>query len=236
MSLPLPVILCGGLGTRLGALADGLPKPMITVAGRPFLEHILRQLAAQGFGEALLLVGHRAELIREHFGNGGGLGLAIRYSQESEPQGTGGALRIAKPHIERRFLMLYGDLYRPAAYARLACECAGNALGVYPYAPGITSIACANVGLDPSGRHVSAYAKDRPDLALNFVDAGFGFFEPEVLELLPEGVSSFEASVYPALAARGELGALAVDQGFFDIGNPADLAHARACMGQVLAR
>ncbi len=236
MSLPLPVILCGGLGTRLGALVNGLPKPMINVAGRPFLEHILRQLAAQGFGEALLLVGYRAELIQEHFGNGGSLGLAIRYSEESEPQGTGGALRIAKPLITRRFLMLYGDLYRPAAYASLASECAGNVLGVYPYAQGITSIACANVGLDLSGRRVSAYAKDRPDLALNFVDAGFGFFKPAALDLLPEGVSSFEASVYPALAARGELGALVVDQGFFDIGNPADLAHARACMGRVVER
>lgn len=234
MSLPLPVILCGGLGTRLGPLSEGLPKPMLPVAGRPFLEHILRQLAAQGFDEVLLLVGHRAELIQEHFGHGDSLGLKIRYSRELEPLGTGGALGLARPHIARRFLMLYGDLYRPVGYAGLASQCEGNILAVYPYARGLTSIACANVGLDPSGRRVSTYAKDRPDLALTCVDAGFGFFEPEALDLLPKGVSSFEASVYPALAARGELGALVVDRHFFDIGNPDDLAHARQWLGQVL--
>ena len=64
------VILAGGLGTRLGPLAEGLPKSMIPVAGRPFLEHVLRQAAGQGFDEALLLVGFGADLIESHFGDG----------------------------------------------------------------------------------------------------------------------------------------------------------------------
>ena len=234
MSLPLPVILCGGLGTRLGPLSDGLPKPMLPVAGRPFLEHILRQLATQGFDEVLLLVGHRAELIQEHFGEGGNVGLKIQYSLEPQPLGTGGALHLARPYITRRFLMLYGDLYRPINYADLSSQCSGNTVAVYPYMEGLTTIACANVGLEPFERRVSIYAKDRPDLDLTYVDAGFGFIEPQVLDLLPDGISSFEANVYQTLAAKGELGALVVDRRFFDIGNPADLAHARQWLGQVL--
>jgi NDP-sugar pyrophosphorylase family protein len=233
MSLPLPVILSGGLGTRLGPLAEGLPKPMVPVAGRPFLEHVLRGLAGCGFREVLLLVGYRAELIQAHFG-GRRFGMAIRYSVEPEPLGTGGAFRLASPAITRRFLLLYGDLYRALDYAALARSVRGNALGVYPYAPGLATIACANVGLDPQGRKVACYAKDRPDLGLTHVDAGFGLFEPEVLGLLPEGVSSFEAAVYPALAARGDLGALPVDRSFFDIGNPADLDYAREWLPRML--
>jgi NDP-sugar pyrophosphorylase family protein len=226
-TLPLPVILAGGLGTRLGNLAGGLPKPLIQVAGRPFLEYVLAALAAQGFREALLLVGHRAEVIEDCLGNGHQLGLELSYSRETVPMGTGGAFRLARGLITRRFLMLYGDLYRVIDYAAIARSTTGNSLGVYPFTHGLTTIACANVGLDSTGRRISIYAKDRPDLPLTHVDAGFGLFEPRVLEMIPAGPTSFETNVYPALAARSDLGAIVVDRSFCDIGNPSDLDRTR---------
>ena len=225
---PLAVILAGGMGTRLGALAADLPKPMVPVGGVPFMDHILRQLAAQGFKQVLLLVGYRAEVIRARYGDGSGFGLEISYSREAQPLGTGGAIKLAQQLIQRRFLLLYGDLYRPIDYAAMAGRHTGSCLAVYPHVPGLTTIACANAGLDGEGRLVAVYAKDRPDLALTHVDAGFGIFEPEVLDLLPEGVSNFEARVYPDLAGRGLLLAEIVDRNFFDIGNPTDLDNARA--------
>jgi NDP-sugar pyrophosphorylase family protein len=200
---------------------------MVPVAGRPFLEHVLRQLAGQGFPEALLLVGYKADAIMGHFGDGSDLGIALRYSREPEPAGTGGAFRLARDLIKRQFLMLYGDLYRGVDYAALAARHQGNALAVYPYVAGLATIACANVGLNPGGGRVAMYAKDRPDLGLDHVDAGFGLFIPEVLDLLPEGSSSFEATLFPGLASQGRLGAIPVDRNFFDIGNPVDLADAR---------
>lgn len=226
-SSALPVILAGGLGTRLGALAEGLPKPMVPVGGRPFLEHVLRQLARQGFPGALLLVGHRAEALRSHFGDGEGVGLALRYSQEPEPLGTGGAVKLAAALIPERFLLLYGDLYRDFDYQGF-CARHDQALAVYPYVPGLTTIACANVGLDGEGRRVRRYLKGDPAAGLAHVDAGFGVFRRAVLDLLPEGRSSFEERVYPALAAAGSLEAELVDRDFLDIGNPDDLAHARS--------
>ena len=227
MALPLAVILAGGLGTRLGPLAEGLPKPMIPVAGRPFLEHVVLQLAAQGFEEILFLVGYRAEVVEAHFGDGHAYGLSIRYSREPEPQGTGGAFQFARPRIQRPFLMLYGDLFRPIDYAALCANLDGNALAVYPYVEGLTTIACPNIGLSLDESHVECYEKDRPDLPLTHVDAGFGCFQPEVLDLLPKGKSNFEARIYPALAREGRLRALPVTRDFFDIGNPSDLVHAR---------
>ena len=85
---------------------------------------------------------------------------------------------------------------------------------MYPYVEGLTTIAFPNVGLDPSGTRVAVYAKDRPDLPLDHVDAGFGFFGPEVLDLLPEGRSSFEAALFPRLALEGRLGARSGHQAF----------------------
>jgi len=234
MGKPLPIILAGGLGTRLGSLAQGLPKAMVPVAGRPLLEHLLRQLSGQGFREALLLVGFRAELIEAHFGHGEQVGLELRYSREPEPLGTGGAFRLARPLIPKRFLLLYGDLYRPIDYGALS-ECfEGDALAVYPYVEGLSTIACANVGLSPAGEQVAVYAKNRPELPLTHVDAGFGFFRPDVLDLLPEGVSNFEQIVYPELARRGRLEAIPVDRTFADIGNPSDLRHAQQWLGSLL--
>jgi NDP-sugar pyrophosphorylase family protein len=227
MDAPLVVILAGGTGTRLGALAEGLPKPMVPVAGRPFLEHLLRQLSGQGFREALLLTGYKAEMIEAHFGRGERLGMDLRYSREPEPLGTGGAFRLARNLIQGRFLMMYGDLYRPVDYAALARGTRGNALAVYPYVDGLTTIDSANVGLDAAGERVLVYAKAAKDPSLTHVDAGFGFFEPEVIDRLPQGTSSFERTIFPALAEEGALGAIAVDRNFLDIGNPSDLADAR---------
>jgi NDP-sugar pyrophosphorylase family protein len=221
--LPLAVILAGGLGTRLGALAQGLPKPMVPVAGVPFLDHVLRQLAGQGFKRVLLLVGYKASLIQDRYGDGTSFGLQIAYSTEPEPLGTGGAFWLAKPLIDHRFLLLYGDLYRPVDYARIAGRHPeASCLAVYPHVQGLTTIACANVGLDGDGRKVTVYAKDRPELGLTHVDAGFGLFDPDVLDFLPAGPSSFEACIYPRLASLGRLEAELVDRSFFDIGNPVD--------------
>lgn len=226
-SLPLPVILAGGLGTRLGTLAEGLPKSMVPVGGKPLLEHVVCQLAEQAFPEVLLLVGFRAEVIESHFGDGTGFGIQVRYSREPEPVGTGGAVKLASTLIPARFLMLYGDLFRDFDYAAF-CHRHRQALAVYPYVEGLTTIACPNLELDQESSRAARYVKGKPDVSLTHVDAGFGVFCHEILKLLPGGKSSFEEQVYPVLARSGELSVEIVDRNFFDIGNPVDLAHARA--------
>jgi D-glycero-D-manno-heptose 1,7-bisphosphate phosphatase len=227
----LPIILAGGLGTRLGSLAQGMPKPMVEVGGRPFLEHLLNQLVGQGFHRVLLLVGHQAEHIMEYFGDGRGRGIQILYSREASPLGTGGALKQAEAFVSGKFLLLYGDLYRSFDYSGF-CTGTENRLAVYPYVSGLTTIACANVSLDPTGTWVTRYLKNAPDAGCTHVDAGFGLFRKEVLAELPEGVSSFEALIYPELAKGGRLLACLVDRNFLDIGNPVDLARARATLLQ----
>jgi D-glycero-D-manno-heptose 1,7-bisphosphate phosphatase len=226
-ALPQVVILAGGLGTRLGAVTASLPKPMVPVAGKPFLEYVIAQLARQQFRRILLLAGFRAEVIREHFGDGSRFGVEIDYSIEPEPLGTGGAIRFAASNVDDRFLLMYGDLYRELDYAAF-CDAhrERSCLAIYEYVAGLTTIACGNVAL--ADRQVVAYRKNRPDLAFPYVDAGFGVMTREAVALLPAGASSFEERVYDALATRGRLEGEVVDREFFDIGNPADLERTRA--------
>jgi len=103
------VILAGGFGTRLRPAVPDLPKVMAPVAGRPFLEHLLTKLKAQGISRVVLCLGYRAEEIAGYFHAGEHLGLDISYSVESVPLGTGGALEAAAPRLLPAFLLINGD-------------------------------------------------------------------------------------------------------------------------------
>jgi len=105
------IVLAGGLGTRLRSIVNGMPKPMAPVHGRPFLALVLDQLVDAGFKTVILAVGYRHEVIRAHFGDSF-RGLALRYSVESEPLGTGGAMRLACLHADApEVFVLNGDTY-----------------------------------------------------------------------------------------------------------------------------
>src|SRR3984957_17292772 len=96
--IPDVVILAGGFGLRLRGMIGDVPKPMAPIAGRPFLELLLRQLKRHGFSRVVLSVGYKQEVIREHFGEKA-FGLQLGYSIETNPLGTGGALREAAHRI-----------------------------------------------------------------------------------------------------------------------------------------
>jgi D-glycero-alpha-D-manno-heptose 1-phosphate guanylyltransferase len=110
------IVLAGGLGTRLRGVVDDIPKPMAPAQGRPFLAFVLDQLVDGGFDTAILAVGYRHEAIRSYFGEEYG-GLALVWSVESEPLGTGGAIRLAcdQAHSGDVFV-LNGDTYLELDY------------------------------------------------------------------------------------------------------------------------
>ena len=163
------VILAGGLGTRLWPVTKEIPKPMVPVAGIPYLEHQLRLLARQSLTKVLLLTGYLGDQIEAYFGDGGRLGLRLRYSRERTPLGTGGALREAAALLDDLFLVIYGDSYLPIDYSQVAAHLAAtDALGVmvvYKDTAGETGVS-GNVAFDEGG-HVIRYDKSSPhDLAL----------------------------------------------------------------------
>jgi len=103
------VILAGGAGTRLRDRLGDLPKPMIPIAGKPLLEHQVELCCRHGFTDLIFFVHHRAELIKQHFGDGAACGGNIRYVVESQPLGTAGAVLAGWDLLAERFLVLYGD-------------------------------------------------------------------------------------------------------------------------------
>ncbi|MBV8515782.1 MAG: NTP transferase domain-containing protein [Acidobacteria bacterium] len=212
-------ILCGGFGTRLGELTRGVPKPMIAIGGRPYLERVIEAFAERGLRSFVLLAGYRADVIERHFGDGARFGVEIAMQIEREPLGTGGALREARGFLGERFVLTYGDVLRRFDYDRFVQEHRGNALAVYP------RIDVGNADVDDA--RIVRYDKRAKELP--YIDAGFSVMQTATLDLLPrEGACSFEEIVYATLAERGELEAEIVDRDFCDIGTPEELAKTRA--------
>lgn len=105
------VVLAGGFGTRLRQVVPDFPKPMAPIAGRPFLEILLSDLAAKGFGRIVLSLGFMANKIQEHFGNQYA-DMELGYVVENEPLGTGGAVRLAMDQTYQDHVYVFnGDTY-----------------------------------------------------------------------------------------------------------------------------
>lgn len=217
------VILAGGLGTRLRPITERIPKPMVEVAGEPFLVRIVRWLQQQDFRRLLLLLSYRGEMVSDYFGDGRRFGVSIEYSLESSPLGTGGALRNGLAKLEDEFLLLYGDSYLPIDYRPVTAAfptppCQGLMV-VYDNRLADTGVK-NNVAVD-AHNWVARYVKNQFESNLGYVEAGVLCFRREVFEPLPGGqVISMEQELYPKLIAERQLRAFVTTQRFFDIGTP----------------
>lgn len=132
------VLLAAGKGTRMRELTNELPKPMIAVQGRPILQHIVEGLVAAGITHVLIVVGYRAEVVRDFFGDGSRFGLSVEYATQVVQDGTGRVVELARDFAGNDpFILSYGDiLISPENYRRLADLGAAEALVSVKHNPG----------------------------------------------------------------------------------------------------
>lgn len=225
-ALPPICILAGGLGTRLGAKVRDTPKPLLEVAGEPFLIHQLRLLARHGAQRAVISVGYLGELIERRIGpERFGIELHFTYDGPS-PLGTLGAIRQARSQLGDRFLVLYGDTYLRIDYGDVARAWAASGL------PAMMTVLrnqgqwdTSNVSFD--GHLVSRYDKRSPDPAMEWVDYGLGGLTSAALDHAPPHTSDL-ADLYHELSCAGRLFGYRAQQRFYEIGTPQALAETDA--------
>lgn len=223
------VILAGGLGTRMLPRTERVPKILLPVAGRPFAAWLLERLAASGFGEAILAIGHLGDEVRRAVGEGSAFGMRVRYVEDGERLlGTAGALRRALADLRPTFLVTYGDSYLPFDYRAPLAD-----LRLHPEALGTMAVFANDDRFDRSNTQVSGdrvvrYEKrprDAPrDPSLSHIDYGATALRREVVAALPEGVPHDLSAVQRDLADRGALRALSAERRFFEIGSEQGLA------------
>lgn len=220
------VILAGGLGTRLQAVAPELPKALVSVAGRPFVEHQLELLRRHGLVQVVICVGHRGDQIERHVGDGGRWGVRVRYAREDPTRllGTGGALVNALPLLEPAFLVLYGDSYLPTDYRAVvsAFEQQGpEAMMCVHRNDGRWDRSNVRVA---AGRVVFYSKAARPGQA-DHIDYGLSAYRRSVVEAYRTVPPPLDlARIQEELVARGALAAFTVGERFYEIGKPEGLA------------
>ncbi|MFQ5838819.1 MAG: bifunctional sugar-1-phosphate nucleotidylyltransferase/acetyltransferase [Thermoplasmata archaeon] len=103
-------LLAAGEGTRMRPLTANCPKPLLPVAGKPFLEHVLHRLKSAPISSAIVLIGWRGRRLKEHFGHGENLDISLDYVEQEALEGTAAAVALAEGHVGSRFLCLNGDV------------------------------------------------------------------------------------------------------------------------------
>ncbi len=217
------LILAGGLGTRLGSLTKTAPKPMLPVAGRPFLEYLVLNLRRFDVKRIVLSVGYLHDIIESHFQDGRNLGVTIEYSVEMEPLGTGGGIRSASNMLDDSFLVLNGDTFLDCNYLDLGLM----------LKPGISAAIALRSIVDVSrygnvtmaGERVLQFV-EKGNSGPGLVNAGVYILTQAALDYLPVGYSSIESNLFPLLAAQGRLAARICSGFFIDIGLPETLSEA----------
>ena len=228
------VVLVGGRGTRLGELTDTLPKPMLPVGERPFLDILLGEIARHGLTDILLLTGYRGDVIAARYDGRNIGGANIRCIQEAEPMGTAGALRTAASALDEEFLMLNGDcLFDINLLAIPLVEADGRWVAKIALRQIADASRYGTVELEAT-RIVQFRERGGANAAL--INGGIYILRREILDHIPEGPSSIERDIFPALADQG-LAFGAPFEGFFlDIGIPADYERAQALIPAALTR
>jgi D-glycero-alpha-D-manno-heptose 1-phosphate guanylyltransferase len=213
------VILAGGRGTRLGALTDEIPKPMLPIDGHPFIEYLVWQLCAFGIGTIVISCGYRGEIIRQYFGHGKRWGIEIRYSSEETPLGTGGATRLASELVDdERFLLLNGDSVCEVDCRALLDAVSNDILGTMTLTRVPDGSRYGTVELATDGR-VAAFRQGDPGGGPALVNAGVYALRKEFVDLIPHGgPSSLERDVLPKLTGR--ISGVVSDGYFIDMGLP----------------
>jgi D,D-heptose 1,7-bisphosphate phosphatase len=230
------VILVGGLGTRLGSLTSEIPKPLLDVAGRPFLDYLIKNAIRFGFRDFLLLASYRAHKVAAYVDAARAFlpaACSIDFVIEPEPLGTAGAIRHAANRLQERFLLLNGDSFLDTNWLDLM---------VASGSPAPLAVMSLRRVEDTSRYGIVTIEDDlitgfveRGSQHIGLINAGVYLIDRRILSYLPE-VGSLERSVLPGLAARGLVRGRVQGGFFLDIGVPAAFAEAQTLIPRLRRR
>jgi NDP-sugar pyrophosphorylase family protein len=215
-------ILCGGFGTRLRSIVSGVPKPMASFDGTPFLEIIVQNLIDKGVSSVVFLAGYLADHIKFYFEEKCKISVPVNFSIEVSPLGTGGAVKKAAHDYlhDEEVLVVNGDTFFDLNLGDLVLfhQRHNGCVSIV-----LSKVNCAHdygsVTIDDSGRITSFKEKTKTDHA--YVFAGYYLASRQYFNFIPENsFVSAEQDIFPELVCSGQLYGLCQDQEFFDIGTP----------------
>ena len=208
------MILAAGRGERMRPLTDRLPKPLLVVAGKPLIVHLIDRLRAAGFDRIVINVSYLGALIEQTLGDGRQHGVELTYSHELDgPLETGGGIRQALPLLDQeRFVVVNGDIWTDFPFARLSVALSGNAhLVLVP-----------NPSHHPDGDFVLANGQVRNEGGERLTFSGIAIYRPALFVSRAPGRFGLAPLLREAMA-RNEVSGEVYRGGWEDVGTPARL-------------
>ena len=200
------IIVAGGLGTRLRPLTENTPKPLLPVHGKPIIEHIIRNLKKHGVSNIIISIGYKAEQVQEYFKDGSSLGINISYSLETEPLGTGGAVKQASKSLSKPFVLLWGDNLMDVNVSKMKEDYLNYDTAILMALTHRENVENFGVAKLDQNKIVTFVEKPkREDAPSKLINAGAFIIDPVCFELLPEGKSSLEKDCFEKLAPQGKI-------------------------------
>jgi NDP-sugar pyrophosphorylase family protein len=199
------VILAGGLGKRLRPLTSNVPKPMVSIAGKPILVRQIEWLKNYGVRDFIFCVGYLKEKIIEYVGNGRKFEVNVRYSVEERSLGTGGALKNAEDFLknETYFFVLNGDIITNLNPLKLLDELKEDVAGVIAVVPLTSPYGIVDI----DGNRAVRGFREKPVLDEYLINAGVYCLKSSILKYLPVK-GGIEVTAFPKLAQEGRLKAV----------------------------
>lgn len=222
----LMVIMAGGKGTRLRPFTDNCPKPLVEVAGRPMMEHIIERAKLEGFSHFVIAIHYLGHMIEERLGNGERLGVRIDYLREDSPLGTAGALSLMAPRPTAPFVVTNGDVLTDIRYGELL-EFHVRHNSVATMAVRLHEWQHPFGVVQTSGVEIIGF-EEKP-IARTHINAGVYVLEPESLDSLVHGSPCDMPALFERLQAKSRrIVAYPMHELWLDIGRPDDLSRANA--------
>lgn len=213
------VILAGGLATRLRPLTETIPKSMVMINNKPFLQYQLELLRNNGITDIVLCVGYLYKQIEDYFQNGNDFGVKIKYSKEEEKLlGTAGALKNAANLLDKKFFLTYGDSYVFLNFHEIMHYFdAYDQLALMVVYKNCNRFDKSNVRLE--GNRVSKYDKNATDDNMIYIDYGVSLLSKEILRLIPDGIAYSLEDVFKKIITQNSMLAFEAEERFYEIGS-----------------
>lgn len=213
------VLLSGGMATRMRPITETIPKAMIEIKGKPFIDYQLKLLSSKGINKVVICVGYLSHAIEAYVGNGSQYGMQVDYSYDGETLlGTGGAVKKALNLLNDPFFVLYGDSYLPINFKEI------QDYYLHQDKPALMTVYKNSNAFDTSNvifrnENLLHYSKKTKLIGMDYIDYGLGILRKELFSKYPDNHAFDLAEIYEDLSIQGKLAGFEVTERFFEIGS-----------------
>ncbi len=227
------ILLAGGLATRLRPITESIPKALIEVAGKPFIQWQLEYLSQQNLKHIVIAVGYLGEMIEDFLGAGHQFGLDIHYSYDgNELLGTGGAIKKAFPLLSDKFFIMYGDSYLPIDFKEVYNYFEhNNLLALMTIFKNDGKFDKSNVKKNENGK--IAYDKKNVSADMNYIDFGLSLLNKEVFKNFKETQAFDLSDVFCEISKREVLYGFEVYKRFYEVGSLEGIKEATEFLNEI---